>query len=235
MERLQKIIAESGYCSRRNAEELIKKGKVILNGKVVTELGTKAGSGDTILVEGKEITKDDKEYYIFNKPRGVITSTSDDKHRKVVTDYFDTNKRLFPVGRLDYDTTGLLIMTNDGELANKIMHPSNEIEKEYIAKVVGIIKGEDIRNLKKGITIDGTRCIPKRVKLRKFDRRTNSSIVEIVISEGKNHEVKRMFEELGFEVEKLKRERIGFLYLGNLNSGEYRKLNPKEIKQLLSL
>jgi len=126
-------------------------------------------------------------------------------------------------------------MTNDGELANKIMHPSNEIEKEYIAKVVGIIKGEDIRELKKGITIDGIRCIPKRVKLRKFDRRTNSSIVEIVISEGKNHEVKKMFENLGFEVEKLKRERIGFLYLGNLNSGEYRKLNPKEIKQLLNL
>lgn len=235
MERLQKIIAESGYCSRRKAEELIVKGKVVLNGKVVTELGTKANGNDTILVEGKEIKKDDKEYYIFYKPRGVITSTFDDKHRKVVTDYFDSNKRLFPVGRLDYDTTGLLIMTNDGELANKIMHPSNKIEKQYIAKVVGIIKGEDIRELKKGITIDGSKCIPNRVKLRKFDRRTNSSIVEIVISEGKNHEVKKMFENLGFEVEKLKRERIAFLSLGKLNSGEYRKLNPKEIKQLLNL
>jgi 23S rRNA pseudouridine2605 synthase len=126
-------------------------------------------------------------------------------------------------------------MTNDGELANKIMHPSNKIEKQYIAKVVGIIKGEDIRELKKGITIDGSKCIPNRVKLRKFDRRTNSSIVEIVISEGKNHEVKKMFENLGFEVEKLKRERIAFLSLGKLNSGEYRKLNPKEIKQLLNL
>lgn len=235
MERLQKIIAESGYCSRRNAEELIIKGKVIVNGKVIRELGTKANYGDTILVEGKEISKEQKEYYIFNKPRGVITSTSDDKHRKVVMDYFDTNKRLFPVGRLDYDTTGLLIVTNDGELANLIMHPSNNIEKVYIAKIDGIIKGEDINLLKKGVLIDGYRCIPSRVKLRKFDRKTNSSIVEVIITDGKNHEVKRLFEDIGFRVDKLKRERIGFLTLGKLNSGEYRKLNPKEIKQLFNL
>ncbi len=235
MERLQKLIAESGYCSRRKAEELITKGKVIVNGKIIRELGTKADYGDSILVDGKLIEKDDKEYYIFNKPRGVITSTSDDKHRKVVTDYFDSNKRLFPVGRLDYDTTGLLIVTNDGDFANKIMHPSNEIEKLYIAKVKGIIKGEHIRALKNGIIIDGSRCVPKRVKLRKFDRKTNTSIVEVIIVEGKNHEVKVLFENIGFEVEKLKRERIGFLSLGKLNSGEYRKLNQKEIKQLLNL
>lgn len=235
MERLQKIIAESGYTSRRKAEELIKKGKVIVNGKVVTELGTKANYGDTIIVEGKQISKEEKEYYLFNKPRGVITSTSDDKHRKVVIDYFDSNKRLFPVGRLDYDTTGLLIVTNDGELANKLTHPSNDIEKLYIAKVDGIIKGEDIRNLKKGIIIDDSKCIPKRVKLRKFDRKTNSSIVEIVINEGKNHEVKKMIEAIGFRVDKLKREKIAFLSLGKLNSGEYRKLNNKEIKQLYDL
>ena len=235
MERLQKIIAESGYTSRRKAEELIKKEKVIVNGKVVTELGTKANYGDTIIVEGKQISKEEKEYYLFNKPRGVITSTSDDKHRKVVTDYFDSNKRLFPVGRLDYDTTGLLIVTNDGELANKLTHPSNDIEKLYIAKVDGIIKGEDIRNLKEGIIIDDSKCIPKRVKLRKFDRKTNSSIVEIVISEGKNHEVKKMIEAIGFRVDKLKREKIAFLSLGKLNSGEYRKLNNKEIKQLYDL
>ena len=135
MERLQKIIAESGYASRRKAEELIKKGKVIVNGKVVTELGTKASFGDDILVEGKKIEKEEKEYYIFNKPRGVITSTSDDKGRKVVTDYFNSNKRLFPVGRLNYDTTGLLIVTNDGELSNLITHPKNEIEKVYVAKI----------------------------------------------------------------------------------------------------
>lgn len=235
MERLQKIIAESGYASRRKAEELIKKGKVIVNGKVVTELGTKASFGDDILVEGKKIEKEEKEYYVFNKPRGVITSTSDDKGRKVVTDYFNSNKRLFPVGRLDYDTTGLLIVTNDGELSNLITHPKNEIEKVYVAKIEGIIKGAEINKLKSGIVLDGVKCIPKRVKLKSFDKKSNSSIVEITITEGKNHEVKRLFESVGFSVSKLKRERVAFLSLGNLQSGEYRKLNPKEVKQLFSL
>lgn len=235
MERLQKIIAESGYASRRKAEELIKKGKVIVNGKVVTELGTKASFGDDILVEGKKIEKEEKEYYIFNKPRGVITSTSDDKGRKVVTDYFNSNKRLFPVGRLDYDTTGLLIVTNDGELSNLITHPKNEIEKVYVAKIEGIIKGTEINKLKNGIVLDGVKCVPKRVKLKSFDKKSNSSIVEITITEGKNHEVKRLFESVGFSVSKLKRERVAFLSLGNLKSGEYRKLNPKEVKQLFSL
>ena len=235
MERLQKIIAESGYASRRKAEELIKKGKVIVNGKVVTELGTKASFGDDILVEGKKIEKEEKEYYIFNKPRGVITSTSDDKGRKVVTDYFNSNKRIFPVGRLDYDTTGLLIVTNDGELSNLITHPKNEIEKVYVAKIEGIIKGTEINKLKSGIVLDGVKCIPKRVKLKSFDKKSNSSIVEITITEGKNHEVKRLFESVGFSVSKLKRERVAFLSLGNLQSGEYRKLNPKEVKQLFSL
>lgn len=235
MERLQKIIALSGYASRRKAEELIKAGKVMVNGKVVRELGTKANFSDDILVDGKKIEKEEKEYYIFNKPRGVITSTSDNKGRKVVTDYFETNKRLYPVGRLDYDTTGLLILTNDGELANLIMHPRNEIEKQYIAKLEGIIKGEEINKLKNGVVLDGTKCIPKRVKLREFDKKTNTSIVEIVICEGKNHEVKRLFESVSFNVLKLKRERIGFLTLGKLKSGEYRKLNPKEVKQLYGL
>lgn len=235
MERLQKIIALSGYASRRKAEELIKAGKVMVNGKVVRELGTKANFSDDILIDGKKIEREEKEYYIFNKPRGVITSTSDDKGRKVVTDYFETNKRLYPVGRLDYDTTGLLILTNDGELANLIMHPRNEIEKQYIAKLEGIIKGEEINKLKNGIVLDGTKCIPKRVKLREFDKKTNTSIAEIVICEGKNHEVKRLFESVSFNVLKLKRERIGFLTLGKLKSGEYRKLNPKEVKQLYGL
>jgi 23S rRNA pseudouridine2605 synthase len=235
MERLQKIIAESGITSRRKAEELIKNGKVIVNGKVITELGTKASYSDDILVDGKKIEKEEKEYYIFNKPRGVITSTSDEKGRKVVTDFFDSNKRLYPVGRLDYDTTGLLIVTNDGELSNLIMHPRNEIEKVYIAKLDGVIKGAEINKLKNGVVLDGINCIPKRVKLKSFDKKSNSSIVEITITEGKNHEVKRLFESVGFRVDKLKRERVAFLTLGNLKSGEFRKLNPKEVKQLFGL
>ena len=235
MERLQKIIAESGIASRRKSEELITKGKVMVNGKIITELGTKANYTDDILVDGKKIEKEEKEYYIFNKPREVITSTSDDKNRRVVTDYFNSNKRLYPVGRLDYDTTGLIIVTNDGELSNLIMHPKNEIEKVYVAKIDGIIKGIDINKLKNGIVLDGVKCVPKRVKLKSFSKKTNSSIVEIIITEGKNHEVKRLFESIGFRVDKLKRERIAFLTLGNLQSGEYRKLNKKEVHQLFNL
>lgn len=235
MERLQKIIAESGIASRRKAEELITKGKVMVNGKIITELGTKANYSDDILVDGKKIEKEEKEYYIFNKPREVITSTSDDKNRRVVTDYFNSNKRLYPVGRLDYDTTGLIIVTNDGELSNLIMHPKSEIEKVYVAKIDGIIKGTDINKLKNGIVLDGVKCVPKRVKLKSFSKKTNSSIVEIIITEGKNHEVKRLFESIGFRVDKLKRERIAFLTLGNLQSGEYRKLNKKEVHQLFNL
>lgn len=235
MERLQKVIALSGIASRRKAEELIKNGDVIVNGEVVTKLGTKVTYSDDILVCGKKIEKEEKEYYLFNKPRGVICSTSDDKGRKVVVDYFNSNKRLYPVGRLDYDTTGALIVTNDGNLSNLIMHPKNEIEKVYIAKLNGVIKGAEINKIKSGVIIDNVKCVPKKVKLRNFNVKKNTSIVEIIITEGKNHEVKRIFESVGFFVDKLKRERIAFLSLGNLKSGEYRKLNPKEVKQLFNL
>lgn len=235
MERLQKVIALSGIASRRKAEELIKNGDVIVNGEVVTKLGTKVTYSDDILVCGKKIEKEEKEYYLFNKPRGVICSTSDDKGRKVVVDYFNSNKRLYPVGRLDYDTTGALIVTNDGNLSNLIMHPKNEIEKVYIAKLNGVIKGAEINKIKSGVIIDNVKCVPKKVKLKNFNVKKNTSTVEIIITEGKNHEVKKIFESVGFFVDKLKRERIAFLSLGNLKSGEYRKLNPKEVKQLFNL
>ena len=235
MERLQKVIASTGYCSRRKAEELIKEGKVMVDNEIITTLGHKVLSNAEIIIEGVLLEKENKVYFLLNKPRGVISSVKDDKKRTTVVDLIDTNIRIYPVGRLDYDTTGLLILTNDGELANLIMHPRNEIEKQYIAKLEGIIKGEEINKLKNGIVLDGTKCIPKRVKLREFDKKTNTSIVEIVICEGKNHEVKRLFESVSFNVLKLKRERIGFLTLGKLKSGEYRKLNPKEVKQLYGL
>lgn len=235
MERLQKVIAESGYCSRRKAEELISTGKVLVNGIVVDKLGTKVTGSDVVTIEGKTLKKEDKEYYVFYKPSGVVSTTADDKGRKTILDYFETNKRLYPVGRLDYDTTGLIIVTNDGEFANMLMHPKNEMEKVYVAKLEGIVNGEAVRLLKQGVFIEGTKCVPDRVKLKKFDRKTNSSIVEITIHEGKNHEVRRMFESIGYNVDKLKRERIGFLTLNGLNAGEYRRLTPKEIKQLHSL
>ena len=145
MERLQKVIAASGLTSRRKAEDLIVQGKVKVNGKIITELGTKVNSSDEIIVDNKILEKEQKEYYLLNKPRGVITSTSDDKGRKVVTDFINTTARIFPVGRLDYDTTGVLLLTNDGEFANIITHPKNNIEKVYLAKLEGIIKKDQIR------------------------------------------------------------------------------------------
>ena len=236
MERLQKLIAESGYCSRRKAEDLIKQGKVMLNGKKVTELGTKATFGDEILVEGNLIEYQEKEYYLFYKPRGVVCTTKDDKGRKTVLDYFDdTSKRIYPVGRLDYDTTGLLLLTNDGEFANLMMHPSNKIDKFYVAKVKGIITKEEIKLLKKGVLIENKKVYPTRVKLKKIDKRNLTSIVEITIHDGINHEVKRLMEAIGHEVIKLKRESFGFLTLGNLKSGEKRQLSIKEVKQLYNM
>ena len=235
MERLQKVIASSGVTSRRKAEDLIVNGKVKVNGVLVRELGTKVSSSDEIEVNGVVISKEDKEYYLLNKPRGVVTTTSDDKNRKTVVDLIHTDARIYPVGRLDYDTTGVLILTNDGEFANILMHPKNKVEKVYMAKLEGIITGEAINKLKNGVVIDGVKVIPSRVKLRKVDPSSNTCIVEIIIHEGKNHQVKKMFSEVGYCVEKLKRERVAFFTLDKLNSGEYRKLTTKEVAKVYSL
>lgn len=232
MERLQKVIANSGYCSRRKAEELICNGEVKVNGKIVTELGTCVDKSDAITVSGKSLTYEQKEYILLNKPRGVITSTNDEKGRKTVLDLIDTDKRLYPVGRLDYDTTGALLLTNDGELANLLMHPKNNIEKLYIAKVNGFADKDSLIKLAKGVYIDNFKTSKARVRLKKYDKKTNTSIVEIIIHEGKNHQVKKMFEAVGYEVLKLKRERISFLTIDSLKSGEYRYLSLKEVKKL---
>ena len=234
MERIQKIIASSGYCSRRKAEELIIQGKVKLNGKIIRELGTKATSSDQIMVEGNLISEENKVYYLLNKPRGVITSVQDDKNRKTVVDLINTDKRIYPVGRLDYDTTGILLLTNDGELANLIMHPKNKIDKVYIAKVNGLVTKEIALKLSNGVLIDGKKTSKARVKVKKYDKKTGTSVLELTIHEGRNHQVKKMFEAVGFEVLKLKREKIAFLDLTGLKSGSYRKLSIKEVKKLYS-
>ena len=235
MERLQKVIAASGIASRRKAEELIANGKVIVDGELITELGYKVSENAEIVVNGIKLTKEDKVYYLLNKPRGVVTTTSDDKGRTTVIDLIDDDKRIYPVGRLDYDTTGALILTNDGELANNMMHPKNEIDKVYIAKINGFLTPSDIVSLKKGVMIDGRKTSRAKVKVRKIDKESKTSIVELIIHEGRNHQVKNMFSVLGYEVLKLKRERIAFLDVKSLKSGEYRLLNPKEIKQLYVL
>ena len=234
MERLQKVIAQAGITSRRKAEELIKDGKVKVNGEVITELGTKVKESDRVEVNNKPIEKENKEYYLLNKPRGVITTTSDEHGRKTVTELINTEARIYPVGRLDYDTTGAIILTNDGEFANILMHPSNKIDKVYLAKLEGIIKGEQINTLKNGVMLDDILVKASRVKLKKVNKESNTSMVEITIHEGKNHQVKRMFESVGFHVEKLTRERIDIFTINNLKSGEYRKLTPKEVQVVYS-
>jgi len=235
MERLQKVIANSGYCSRRKAEELISDGKVRVNGQVISELGFKVDGNDEIMIGNKVISREEKEYILLNKPRGVVTTTSDEKNRKTVIDLIDTDKRLYPVGRLDYDTTGALLLTNDGELTNLLIHPRNKVDKVYIAKVKGFFDKESALNMSRGVLIDGVKTAKSFVKLRKYDKKSDSSIVEVIIHEGKNHQVKKMFEAVGFDVLKLKREMFAFLNVNGLKSGEYRYLSVKEVKQLYSL
>lgn len=234
MERLQKVIANNGYTSRRKAEELILAGKVMVNGEVVRELGTKVSGTDTITVEGNLLEVNDKKvYYLLNKPRGVISSVTDEKNRKTVVSLIDTEERIYPIGRLDYDTTGLLLLTNDGELANLLMHPKNNVEKTYVAKIEGVFSPSEFYGLKKGIVIEGRKVVPTHLKVRKTNE--DSQIIEISIVEGRNHIVKKIFEEMQHPVSKLKREGYAFLTLGNLQSGEYRELSLKEVKKLYSL
>ena len=234
MERLQKVIASTGYCSRRKAEELIKEGKVMVDNEIITTLGHKVLSNAEIIIDGVLLEKENKVYFLLNKPRGVISSAKDDKKRTTVVDIIDTNIRVYPVGRLDYDTTGAILLTNDGEFANILMHPSNKIDKVYLAKLEGIIKGEQINTLKNGVMLDDILVKASRVKLKKVNKESNTSMVEITIHEGKNHQVKRMFESVGFHVEKLTRERIDIFTINNLKSGEYRKLTPKEVQVVYS-
>jgi 23S rRNA pseudouridine2605 synthase len=236
MERLQKVIAQAGIASRRKSEELIKEGKVKVNGKVVTQLGVKVTSSDRVEVNEIQIEREVPVYFLLYKPRGVISSVSDDKGRKVVTDFFSHfPERIYPVGRLDYDTSGLLLMTNDGEFANLLMHPRNEIEKVYVAKTKGIPSKENLRKLEKGIKLEDGKTSPAKVKMLSLDKKKQTAIIEITIHEGRNRQVRRMFEAIGHQVLKLKRERYATLTLTGLKAGEARELTPHEVKQIRAL
>ena len=236
MERVSKIIANSGYTSRRKAEELIENGKVLVNGRVV-KIGEKASGNDIITINGQVINKENcnYEYYLLNKPRGVVTTNHDDKGRKTVIDLIETNTRIYPVGRLDYDTTGALLLTNDGELTNKLTHPKNNIDKVYLAKIEGIIQIEDVKKLRNGVKIDNFVTSKARVKIREIDKSKMTSLIEITIHEGHNHQVKKMFESVGYEVIKLTRLSFAGLDVKKMKSGEYRKLSIKEVNRLYSI
>ncbi|MBF0709056.1 MULTISPECIES: pseudouridine synthase [Bacillales] len=233
MERLQKVIAQAGVTSRRKAETLIEEGRVKVNGKVVTELGTKVSERCKIEVNGIPVEREEPVYFLFYKPTGVISTVEDDKGRKAVTDYFhEIEERVFPVGRLDYDTSGVLLLTNDGDFANKLMHPSYHVDKVYVAKVKGLMNKETIQKLERGVQLEDGKTSKARARILSVDKQKGKSIVELTIHEGKNRQVRRMFETLGYPVQKLKRERYGFLELTGMNPGDYRELKPYEVKQL---
>lgn len=230
-DRLQKVIAHAGVASRRKAEKLIAAGHVKVNGQVVKELGTKVNSTDEVKVDEVPIAKEPPVYYLLYKPRGVITAVTDDKHRKTVVDILEeVPERIYPVGRLDYDTSGLLILTNDGDLDNQLTHPKYEVEKTYVAKVKGIVTNDDLKRLRTGVMVDGRKTSKAKTNLIRTNR--ESSIVSLTIHEGRNHQVKKMFEKIDHPVIKLKREKYGFLTLDGLQSGEWRSLKLNEITRL---
>jgi len=233
--RLQKYMAHCGAASRRKCEEFIKSGLVKVNDKIVTELGTKIDPNvDRVYLNGKRLTLENKKIYIIlNKPIGVVTSASDEKDRKTVTDLVPDDYRVYPVGRLDIDTTGLVFLTNDGELANILMHPKYKIGKKYIATVEGTPNARELSILREGLDIRDLKTSPANVKILKSFKQ--DSIIEIEIFEGQNHQIKRMFDYIGHKVKKLKRISMGEIELLNLDVGNYRYLSEKEIKYLKGL
>ena len=233
-ERLQKYIAASGIASRRKAEQLILDGKVKVNGNTVTQLGTKVVPGvDSVEVLGEKLESGGKKYYIMlNKPSGYITSTDDDRGRNTVMELVsDIKVRLFPVGRLDYDTEGLLIITNDGDFANKLIHPSKDMGKTYIAEVKGLPELAEIKLLQRGVDIGDHFTRPAEVELIKGNK--HSSTMKITIKEGKKRQVRRMLEVIGHPVLSLKRVAIGPIMLGNLPRGKWRHLRREEIERIM--
>jgi len=233
--RLNKYIADAGICSRRKADELISNGNVKVNKAVIKEMGYQVEDGDEVIVNGTKIeTKGKKVYVAVNKPKGYITSMDDDKERLTVAELVaDIPERLFPVGRLDYNTTGLLIMTNDGQLTYTLTHPKHEVYKTYIAKVAGVISDKRLAMLRKGVDIGGFVTSPAKVKVLK--QMPRHAVVEISIKEGKNRQVRKMFAAVGNKVQELERVSIGDIRLGRLMSGHYRKLTKEEVEYLKSL
>jgi 23S rRNA pseudouridine2605 synthase len=231
-QRIQKIIAEMGISSRRKAEEMIIEGRVTVNGKTAV-IGMKADPfRDHIKVDGKLLVEPEKKvYFIFNKPRGVVTSLSDPEGRPTVHDFLKgIRQRVFPVGRLDYDSEGMLFLTNDGEFAHAVLHPSKKIPKTYLVKVKGVLEEKDIEKLKTGIRLDRTLTAPAHV--RRVRKTENNSWIEMTIYEGKKRQIRRMLERVGHSVMRLMRVRINGLEMGELKPGAYRKMTPEEMKKM---
>lgn len=233
MERLQKVMAHAGIASRRKCEEIILEGRVKVNGKKVNELGVKVSPSDKVEVDGVPIYKEEPRYILLYKPRNYISAVADDKDRPVITQLIGgIDERIYPVGRLDFDTTGLILLTNDGDFSNLMTHPSHEIDKVYIAKIEGIPTDQDLNRLRSGVKVDGKKTSRARAKVISTNPSNKTAVVELTIHEGWNHQVKKMFEAVGYPVMKLKRERFGFLDLDGLQAGDWRELTAFEVDKL---
>lgn len=226
MQRVQKLLSNYGYCSRRKAEDLIIDGRVRVN-KSVISIGDKANSSDKIYVDNKLVNKERKVYLIFNKPINCVTALSD-KHKKTIMHYIKLKERVFPVGRLDFNTSGLLLLTNDGDFSNKIMHPRYEINKTYLVKIDIPIKEDSVKKIEKGILLEDGKTSEAYVKIIK------DNLLEITIHEGRNRIIRRMLNKLGFSVKSLERTKIGNLKLGNLSQGKFRELTKIDMDKIFS-
>mgnify|MGYP005796154159 FL=1 len=231
--RINKYLAQCGVASRRECDRLIAEGKVTVNGRPAG-LGDDVNDGDNIKVEGRPVTVKKNEYYLLHKPKGYLCTVSDDKGRKTVMDILgDGIGRVYPVGRLDYDSEGLLILTTDGELAQHLTHPSNEVPKTYLVKVEGRLTEADLNPIRSGIEIDG--YVTKKCRAHIVETNKNYTKVELVLREGKNREIRKMFAAIGREVTLLKRTKVGELSLRGLDRGAFRKLTPAEVEYLKSI
>lgn len=236
LDRLQKVIAQAGIASRRKAEEMIADGRVSVNGNIVQEMGYKVKRGDYIEVDGKSIEKENKVYFLMNKPKKTMCTSKDEFNRQTVVDMVECKERIFTVGRLDYDTSGLLLLTNDGAFANEIIHPRYHLPKVYNLTINGILTKDDMIKIKEGIVLDdGYKTLPAKFKITEKDSKKNQCSFDLTIYEGKNRQIKRMMAALGYEVRRLHRKELAFLKCSDLRQGEYRKLKPFEVVQLRSL
>ena len=232
--RINKYLAQCGVASRRDCDRIISEGRVTLNGRVCG-IGDDVADGDTVKVDGKQVAIKKNEYYLLHKPKGYLSTVSDDKGRKTVMDILGSSVgRVYPVGRLDYDSEGLLILTTDGELAQHLTHPSNEVPKTYLVKVEGRLTEDDLNPIRSGIEIEGG-YVTKKCRAHIVETNRDFTRVEMVLREGKNREIRKMFAAIGKEVMLLKRTKVGELTLRGLERGSFRKLSPAEVEYLKSI
>ncbi|WP_314811048.1 pseudouridine synthase [Fusobacterium pseudoperiodonticum] len=233
--RINKFLSSLGIASRRAIDRYIEEGRIKVNG-VIASTGIDVTEEDEIYIDNKKIETnriEEKVYFMLNKPLEVLSASSDDRGRKTVVDLIKTDKRIFPIGRLDYMTSGLILLTNDGELFNRLVHPKSEIYKKYYIKVFGEVKKEEIEELKKGVLLEDGKTLPAKVSGIKYDK--NKTSMYISIREGRNRQIRRMIEKFGYKVLMLRREKIGELSLGDLKEGKYRELTREEIEYLYSV